>query len=130
MVGGGGGGGAGYGSGGPTRAGPVSISWQFYYYQTAGAGGGLTTGGAGGLGTYGNMYGPNGYIVGGSGGAGGSLGSAGGAGGVGNLAGEDTGTVPIANTPPPTAGGLAGQAVIGNGNVNWISLGTILGART
>lgn len=58
--------------------------------------------------------------AGGDGGAGGAWGAAGGTGGVVSL-----GDTARSNA----AGGAAGQAVSGDGNVTWQSLGTILGAR-
>lgn len=130
MVGGGGGGGAGYGLASGPRSGSQNTSWIMYSYATGGGNGSLWSGGGGGAGTYGNMNGPNGYIVGGGGGGGGSLGSGGGSGGYGHLAGENFGTRAYPNTPIPSSGGAGGQAVVGDNLITWQSLGTIYGVRS
>jgi hypothetical protein len=99
---GGGGGSAGYGAGGANGGGNSS----------PGSAGSLTGGGAGGNGSSYGGYGNDRYGWGGA--SGGGLGAGGGAGG-GWFGGNG-------------AGGAGGQAIAGNGNINWsITSGTIYG---
>jgi hypothetical protein len=113
WIAGGGGGGGGFGSGralwavgggggAGLGAGGTPSGWTSIYPGSAGS---LTGGGAGGsyLGTYGN--------------GGGGLGSAGGP------ATQSNG-VPYAGS----AGGAAGAAIVGNGNITWLAVGAIYGA--
>jgi hypothetical protein len=127
AAGGGGGGGAGYqsGNGGPI-IGSDGSAWQRYRWAAAGSPGTRSVGGNGGQSGYINTGGPNSYYSGGAGGKGGNLGQAGGAGGPSQHSGEDFGTRTYNNGG---TGGNAGPAVTGNNNVNWVSQGTIIGAR-
>ena len=115
VKGGGGGGGGGYGTGGLSGGGRNGGSKGY-----AGGRGSLTGGGGGGGGGYLDSGSQKWY--GGRGGGGGALGVAG-------LPGWGS-SYTYPNSPGSSQGGVAGKAVVGNGNITWITLGDIQGART
>lgn len=127
--GGGGGEGAGATSTGPGRGDPTMTTYYVYRRGTNGNYGSTTGGGSPGVSSYGSN-GPNDYIAGGYGGWGGNLGQAGNDGGYGGYGAEAYFYPTPFQWYPPTAKGAAGAAVIGNANITWINMGTILGAIT